>query len=54
MKNYFTVTEVAEMKGCTRQYIHNLINTDKIKAIRFGNQYLIHRKEITKLLKKSK
>jgi len=51
MKNYFTVTQVAEMYGCTRQYIHNLIKEGKLKKIRYGNQFLIHFKEVNKLMK---
>lgn len=45
----FSVTEVATFRRCTRQYILQLIQNQKLKAEKVGNTYVINEKECIKL-----
>jgi excisionase family DNA binding protein len=44
-KKLLTVKEVAEMHGITVWRIHQLIKDETLKAVKYGNQYLIETKD---------
>ena len=48
--NCMRTGEVAEVLGCTRQWVQYLTNTQRIPHYRFGNVTLYHRAEIAKYL----
>ena len=41
----YSVTEVANYRKCSRQYILELIQKNKLKATKVGNTYIIDEKE---------
>lgn len=45
----YSVTEIATFRRCTRQYILQLIQSQKLKAEKIGNTYIINEKECIKL-----
>ena len=38
---YITITEAAHKSGLSRQWIHKLIQSERIDAVRIGNTYAI-------------
>lgn len=49
-KKLLTVKEVAEMHGITVWRIHQLIKDGTLKAKKYGNQYLIEKKDAKDLV----
>ena len=47
--NYKTITQTAEILGCTKQYIWNLIAMRQLKAERVGSIWLIPDKEVQRI-----
>jgi len=45
-----SVTEAAELKKCTRQYIWFLIKTKKLQAVKVGNSYIIKEEDMATIL----
>jgi excisionase family DNA binding protein len=45
-EEFLTVTQAAELRGCSRVAIHELITRKRIKAIKAGRQFLIPRREL--------
>lgn len=46
---HYSLTQVADYRKCSRQYIHELIVKGRLKAEKVGNQYIINEKECIKL-----
>ena len=44
--HYLTVTQVAEMRGISRQAVLESISRGTLKATKIGNQWLIRRKDV--------
>lgn len=38
---FYTIREVAELLGMSRQRVHKLIQQDRIRAHRFGNVWMV-------------
>ena len=51
MDALLTVTEAAELYGCTRPNLWYLMNTGRLPYEMYGNMALIKRKDLTALLK---
>ncbi|MFA5724699.1 MAG: helix-turn-helix domain-containing protein [Candidatus Omnitrophota bacterium] len=48
-KDYYSLTEVAQKLGISRQAVHKRIKRNKLKAMKIGTTYIIGKKEIKKL-----
>jgi len=52
-KDFYSITEVADLLGVSRQAILDRINRKTLEAIRIGEKaYAIHRNEVQKVLKR--
>lgn len=40
---YLTIKETAEFTSLPEEYVHNLVLTNKIRAVHDGQQYLINK-----------
>lgn len=52
MKEYLTASEVAEMLSITRGRVSQLLAAGELRAIKFGNQLVFHRKDIEEFEKR--
>ena len=50
-KPFYTVVEMAEMLGCTRQNIYKLIRTGKLPARRWGKHTIILKEDLQNFFK---
>jgi excisionase family DNA binding protein len=48
--HYLTVTQVAEMRGTSRQAVLESISRGTLKATKVGNQWLIQRKDVEQFI----
>jgi len=48
-KDYYSLTEVAQRLGISRQAVHKRIKRNKLKAMKVGTTYIISKEEIEKL-----
>ena len=51
--NYYKVADICKMFGVSRQAVQQRIKKNEIKAIKFGNKYLIPKEEILKVKMKT-
>ncbi|XYY59068.1 excisionase family DNA-binding protein [Bacillus velezensis] len=42
---YLTIKETAEFTSLPEEYVHNLVLTNKIRAVHDGRQYLINKEQ---------
>jgi excisionase family DNA binding protein len=47
----YSLKEVAEMLGVTYNTVWNLINTDKIKAVKVGRVLRVEQSEVERIMK---
>jgi excisionase family DNA binding protein len=48
-KDYYSLTEVAQGLGISRQAVHKRIKRNKLKAMKVGTTYIIGKEELKKL-----
>jgi excisionase family DNA binding protein len=48
--DYLTVTQVAEMRGTSRQAVLESISRGTLKATKVGNQWLIQKKDMERFV----
>lgn len=53
-KKLLSITEAARALGVSRQRVHQLISSGKIKAIRVGRQYVIPSQELQKYTRRKR
>ena len=49
-KDYYSLTEVAQKLGISRQAVHKKIKKNKLKAMKVGTTYIIGKEEIKSLV----
>lgn len=48
-KDFLSINETAELLNLSRRVISNAVNSEKLKAVRFGRRIVIRRKDIDEL-----
>lgn len=48
-KEYYSLKELAERWGLSKRGLNNYVTSGKIKAIKIGNKYLVHKSEIERI-----
>jgi len=46
MADLITIPEAADIKGVSRQYIHRLVKSDRLKHWKVGSGYVLERKDV--------
>jgi excisionase family DNA binding protein len=49
IKDYYSLTEVAQKLGISRQAVHKRIKKNKLKAVKVGTTYIIGKEEVKKM-----
>lgn len=48
-KEFLSINETAELLNLSRRVVSNAVNSEKLKAVRFGRRVVIRRKDIDEL-----
>lgn len=48
-REYYSLKELAERWGLSKRGLNNYVTSGKIKAIKIGNKYLVHKSEIERI-----